>query len=220
MTLDQSYQAHQGQAILIPGGGTGNNGQCAQWADTVLHEVYGLPYIYTPGAIDWYLKTEQLGLSQKFDRVSDGSIKKGDFVVYGTGVGSEFGHIDVAAQDGTFKDYVGYDSNWGGKAFYNAQGFPILHTVHHNDSYNRFILGVLRLKGGTDMPLTAAQLDKLIKAFKHADPTSAELNDPNYKNNPGLAIDTFYNIWGLKGYNEDPNAAQAKLDEIKNIVNK
>lgn len=146
MTLEECYQQNEGQALLVPGGGAGNNGQCAQWADTVLHDVYGFPYVYTPGAIDWYLNAEQLGLAQYFDRVSDGSIKKGDFVIYGTGVGSIYGHIDVAAADGSFSAYAGYDSNWGGKAFRNSQGYPILHIVNHSDSYNQYILGVLRLK--------------------------------------------------------------------------
>lgn len=144
MTLAECYQQNQGQALLVPGGGVGNEGQCAQWADTVLHDVYGQPYVYTPGAIDWYLNAEALGLTQTFDRVSDGSIKKGDFVIYNTGVGSEYGHIDLAAEDGTFGAYVGYDSNWG--KVYNSKGQPILHTVNHADRYNAYILGVLRLK--------------------------------------------------------------------------
>lgn len=149
MTLDQCYQKYQGTSILVPGGGAGNNGQCAQWADTVLHEVYGLDYIYTPAAKDWWNKADALGLTQHFDKITDGSVKKGDFVVYNPINAIDVqGHIDTAAQDGNRNSYVGYDSNWGGLAFYK-NGYPILHTVTHADSYNKFILGSLRLKGGS-----------------------------------------------------------------------
>lgn len=166
MSLDDCYQVNAGQALLIPGGGTGNNGQCAQWADTVLHDVFGYDYIYTPAALDWYLNAEELGLTRYFDRVNDRTIKKGDFIIFGSGVGSMYGHIDAAAQDGTYSSFVAYDSNWGGKAYYNSEGYPILHTVNHNDRYNQYIIGVLRLKDqGDDMSkqsLTDAEARRLL----------------------------------------------------------
>lgn len=58
-----------------------------------------------------------------------------------------------------------------------------------------------------DDMLTPSQLDKLIKAFKGADPTSEELNNQTYMDNPGLAIDTFFNTWGLQllDQNNNPN---------------
>jgi hypothetical protein len=148
MDLDTCYNQHQGTAVLIPGGGAGNEGQCAQWADVVYHDVYGFPYVFTPSAKDWWENADNLGITQHFDKITDGSIKKGDFVVYGPlSAGDPWGHIDVACSDGTTTDFMAYDSNWGGAAFHNSQGNPILHQVHHADRFNQFILGSLRLKG-------------------------------------------------------------------------
>lgn len=53
---------------------------------------------------------------------------------------------------------------------------------------------------GADMPLTPQQQDKAIKMFKRADPTKEELNNPNYKSNPGLLIDTFWENGGKQAY--------------------
>lgn len=215
MTLLECYKRNEGQAILIPGGGAGNNGQCAQWADTVLHDVYGYAYVYTPGAIDWYIDAEALGLTRYFDRVSDGTIKTGDFVIFGSGVGSIYGHIDVAAQDGSFSSYVGYDSNWGGKAFYNAQGYPVLHTVNHNDSYNQYILGVLRLKGGNNT-VSAANINDLRIIFAYVVGNNGLGGRPNaligetdaaiqgwVGKDVGQALESFYNSAEAKDYREN-----------------
>lgn len=177
MTLSQCYQQNQGQALLTPGGGDGNNGQCVQWADTVLYEVYGLQYHYA-NAIDWWNNPGEL--LANFNQINDGSIAAGDFVIYGTGVGSKYGHIDVAAQDGNYSSYVGYDSNWGGSRYYNSAGFPILHEVVHNDTYNKYILGVLRLKGGNNMAdtskPTSTQVGKIYPTLVGRQPTQDELN--------------------------------------------
>lgn len=156
MPLDDVYKKYEGQSILIPGGGKGNNGQCVQWADAVLNEVYGLPYVYTPAALDWWYKADQLGLTQYFDKIPRSTpIKKGDFVIYDNigrnPAGGFFGHIDVAAQDGTIQDFTAYDSNWGGTAYYK-DGYPVLHTVRHNDVYNQYIVGYLRRKAGGHTP--------------------------------------------------------------------
>lgn len=76
------------------------------------------------------------------------------------------------------------------------------------------------MKGG-DMPLTQSQLDKLIKAFKGDEPTAGELNNPEYMSNPGKAIDTFFNTWGLElqRRNKDPQSApinkQTVLDYLQ-----
>jgi hypothetical protein len=158
--LDTCYTEHEGQAILVPGGGAGNEGQCAQWADTVYHDVYGLPYVYTPAAKDWWYNADSLGITQNFNKITDGSIKKGDFVVFNPLSSTDpQGHIDVAAQDGSTSSFVGYDSNWG--RVYNAQGLPILHTVNHNDRFNQFIIGSLRFKKDEEPMLNAGDVQNM-----------------------------------------------------------
>lgn len=152
-TLEETYNKYKGQAVLAPGGGAGNQGQCLQWSDIVLNEVYGLPFIYTPAALDWWVKAGSLGLTVHFNKIPAGSpVKKGDFVIYDARVGAPEGHIDVASNDGSYNDFTAYDSNWGGKAFYNSAGYPTLHEVRHNDKYNGFIVGYLRSKEANVLP--------------------------------------------------------------------
>lgn len=203
MTLDDSYQQHQGTAILVPGGGARNNGQCAQWADTVYHDVYGLPYIYTPAAKDWWYNADALGITQHFDKITDGSIKKGDFVVWNPlSLTDPEGHIDVASRDGNSSDFYAYDSNWDATHFHDTEGYPILHEVHHADNFNKFIIGVLRPKGATMIPLTQSNKDKLIKMAKRAEPTANELSDPTY-DDANRAINDFWVAWGATNYAKD-----------------
>lgn len=146
MNLHDCYSEHQGTSVLVPSGGAGNDGQCVQWADLVLHDVYGFDYVYTPGAIDWWNNFSSIPqLAINFDQITDGSIKVGDFVIYDGRVGSVYGHIDVASRDGSVHDFWAYDSNWGGSPF-KIDGYPVLHEVHHNDAYDNYILGSLRRK--------------------------------------------------------------------------
>lgn len=146
MTLSKCYQQNKGKSVLIPGGGKGNDGQCVQWADVVMKDVYELPYIYTPGAIDFWTKFEELGLDKNFDKIKAGSaIERGDYLIYDARVGSKYGHIDVASRDGVVYDFWAYDSNWGGVKDPKT-GYPILYEAHHNDKYNDYIVGYLRRK--------------------------------------------------------------------------
>lgn len=146
MTGKEWYQKHKGESILIPAGGKGNNGQCAQAADSYMKEVFGLPYIYTPAALDWWTKAPALGLTENFNKIPAGQpVLAGDYVIYDQRVGAREGHIDMASRDGTVKDFWAYDSNWGGDAF-KKNGYPVLHEVHHNDAYNNYIVGYLRRK--------------------------------------------------------------------------
>jgi len=59
---------------------------------------------------------------------------------------------------------------------------------------------VILNQGGGDMPLTLSQLDKLIKMSVNREPSAQELNNPAYLDNPGLAIDTFWENGGKQGY--------------------
>lgn len=135
LSLDACFAQNQGKALLVPGGGAGNEGQCVQWADTVLHDVYGLPYVYA-NAIDWWPLPQSL--AGKFVQVTDGSIKKGDFVIFNQKVGSVYGHIDVAMNDGSVNGFTGADSNWGGN--------KTVHLVNHSGQAG-YIIGALRPKG-------------------------------------------------------------------------
>lgn len=157
MTLDQSFAANQGQSLLIPGGGEANRGQCVMWADTVYHDVYNLSYVYA-NAIDWWNNADNLSITKSFDKITDGSIKKGDIVVFNQKVGSVYGHIDVAMEDGTFNQFLGADSNWGGN--------KTVHLVNHIGA--GYIIGALRSKSATqgDEPMVdAAHLNSLTQSY-------------------------------------------------------
>lgn len=138
MTLDDEFNKYQGQSVLVPGAAEADRGQCVQWADYVLFDVYGLPYVWA-NAIDFWNKFSSFDqLRENFNQITDGSIKKGDFVIFNQNVGSIYGHIDVAMADGTIDNFTGSDSNWGGN--------KTVHLVNHVG--RQYVIGSLRLKGG------------------------------------------------------------------------
>jgi hypothetical protein len=171
MTLNTWFATYQGKSLLVPGEPVSETGQCVQAADIALNLVYGLPYHYG-NAIDWWNYPGEL--VNNFNLINDGTIQKGDFVVYGTGVGSPFGHIDIALQNGSKSSYIGADSNWNKNL--------TVHTVNHNDQYNQYILGVLRNKSnnGGNMPdnsiPTSTQIGEEFQALAGRQPTQDELN--------------------------------------------
>lgn len=63
-------------------------------------------------------------------------------------------------------------------------------------------------KKGEDMPITSTQLDKLIKMSLNREPTAQELNNQDYMNNPGVAIDTFWENGGKQGYPPKPQGVK------------
>ncbi len=133
MTLDQCYATHQGQSVSVDGV-PANQGQCAQWSAVVIQEVYGLP-IFWGNAIDYW--NSPGWLLQYFDKITDGSVKEGDFVIFNSKVGSVYGHIDVAMNNGNTGSFTGADSNWGGN--------KTVHLVAHTNA--NYVLGSLRRKG-------------------------------------------------------------------------
>jgi hypothetical protein len=136
MTLDECYLKHRGTSVPSFDGNPADNGQCVAWALTVRTEVYELPVRYG-NAINWW--TTRGTDIDYFDYVpyTVGNYpKKGDFVVWGTEVGSQFGHIDSCAEDGNGSGFLGYDSNWS--------DVPVLKTIHHD--YSLGVLGYIRLK--------------------------------------------------------------------------
>lgn len=137
MTLSEAYTENQGEPILVPGGGEGNAGQCEQWADYVLYNVDGKPYLYTPGAINWWQNPTLAAEGFTFIPFAQGVYPQvGDFVIYGTGVGSQYGHVSVCAENGNSSGFVGYDSNW--------EDSGVLQTITHDYTYD--ILGYIRLE--------------------------------------------------------------------------
>lgn len=133
MTVDQWYNSRQGQSLLVPGAAEADRGQCVQAADYALNEIYGLAYVWA-NAIDWWNSAQVL---QNFDQITDGSVKKGDFVIFNSNVGSVYGHVDLAMADGTIDNLTGADSNWGGN--------KTVHLVNHVG--RQYVVGSLRLKG-------------------------------------------------------------------------
>lgn len=81
--------------------------------------------------------------------------------------------------------------------------------VYLHLSKNDFVTKGQALKGG-DMPITVDQVDKLIKMGLNREPTAEELANKDYQNNPGLAIDTFWNNGGQINYQNPPKPADAK----------
>lgn len=157
MTLQEAYNSNVGQSIPSPDGDPADAGQCVSWASYVLKNVYNHPYIYA-NAINWW---ENPGLTDKFDFIPYTSgvyPKTGDFVVWGSGVGSQYGHIDLCATDGNASGFTGYDSNW--------EDIPKLTTIQHNYAYG--ILGYIRLKGQkADIMNTGDVRNLYINLLKH-----------------------------------------------------
>lgn len=140
ISLDVWYQNNKG-ASLSADGVEANRGQCVQAMDFVLNQVFGLPYHYG-NAIDWFNSPGELLNNFRKINYSPGLYPlKGDFVIFNSGVGSKFGHIDACAADGNPVNYTGYDSNWGGD--------KTVHAVAHNYAY---VVGFLRYNGGNMKP--------------------------------------------------------------------
>lgn len=230
MSLDDCFNQHKGTAVLVPGGGAGNNGQCAQWADTVLHDVYGLPYVFTPAAKDWWYNFDSFPqLKGNFDKIPRGQpIKKGDFIFYDPlSANDPQGHVDVASKDSpNVNSFTAYDSNWDATNFYqviNGVKYPALHEVVHADGFNGKVIGYARKKGTNMKPQRLATAG-MIKDFAHSYGWEP---DANYlKNWVGQdAVDCWYDLSGqpavlnaVKAKYGGTSDADAKIAQIKAII--
>lgn len=205
MTPQNWFNQYQGTAISVDGI-KDNFGQCVQAVDSYLIQVFSLPEHYG-NAIDWWSNPGDL--LHNFDKITDGSIKAGDFIVYDARVGSVFGHIDVAAQDGTIPDFVTYDSNWDAKHFHDSNGYPTLHEVHHNDIYNTYILGSLRRKGSNmdTPPVNSGDVDNFWPAMTGHAPTDAD-----------HAVWDNGKDWKTFGYDKVWPEMQSMRDQINNLT--
>lgn len=176
MTINEWYLTRQGQSLLVPGASPADRGQCMQAWDYGLNEVYGLTYVWA-NAIDCWNNFENIPqLRDNFDKITDGSVRTGDTVVFNTTVGSVFGHIDWALQDGTTNDFIGADSNWSGD--------KTLHEVHHTRS--QYVLGSLRFKQGDTMTQEQAEkialYERLLSGLNEDDAKKYVANDVAYMN--------------------------------------
>jgi hypothetical protein len=171
-SLDEEFNQYQGQSVLVPGQPEYLRGECFMWFDFVLHDVYQLPYFYAEGAIDIW--NSPGWLLNHFDKITDGSIKKGDIVIFNQSVGSIYGHVDVAMQDGTVDSFQGSDQNWSGN--------KTVHLVNHTG--RQYVLGSLRLKG-SDMS-DIADLDFVRTVCVGFTDLQPETNQ-NFMNNVGLS---------------------------------
>lgn len=152
---DLLYQKYAGQSLGYDGI-PADVGECVQWVEYVLTDPqYG--YNLSPfwgNAIDWWDNFSGV-LSASFNKITDGSIKKGDIVIFNEKVGSNFGHIDMAMGDGTIDQFTGADQNWAGNR--------TVHLVNHVG--RQYVLGSLRLKGNTMSDLVNGDIDNLLKDF-------------------------------------------------------
>lgn len=176
MAPTQWLTNNKGKSILVPGGGAGNNGQCEQAVDSFIHDVLGIPYVYTPNASDFWTKFDQLGLGQYFDKVPRGQpILPNDIIIYDSRVGAPQGHIDAASRPGIITDFWAYDSNWGNVRDPKT-GYPILYEAHHADLYNNYVYGYLRIKEGGEAMLDASHQATLFVAYLGRLPQQAEVD--------------------------------------------
>lgn len=207
------YQSRKGQSLLVPGAKEADRGQCVQAADYALNEIYGLPYVWA-NAIDWWREFDAISqLKNNFDKVDNGIIQAGDFVVFNEKTGSIYGHIDIALQNGAFGDFMGADSNWGGN--------KTLHQVHHQGI--QYVIGALRPKINQG-ELTMADITTLLAAIEDVKQTElANRENLNVIEIAGrfedLKANTLAGFKRLEEQNEDLKkhilAVEAELAKVK-----
>lgn len=112
--------------------------QCVDLVKQYLNKVFGIKPGSWGNAKDYYEDyNSNKTLKANFTRIANTPEfvpKKGDIVVWGTGLGNKYGHIAIATGEGTTSYFYSYDLNWNGKT---------VKKVKH--TYKGF-LGVLRAK--------------------------------------------------------------------------
>lgn len=131
----------------------------------------------------------------------------GNYVfITGGGWESVYGHLQRFARPSgatvSEGEVIGFSNNTG------FSSGPHLHfgvrpiPFDRGNGYAGYIDPTNMLKKGGSMPITAGQQDKAIKMGLHREPTAAELNDPNWRNDPGLMIDALWANGGEGLYKE------------------
>lgn len=108
------------------------------------------------------------------------------------GVGNGFSFKSAVVTD------VNQDATNGKYVALNGDGARWVY-LHMSDN-SKVKVGQVLQGGTTEMPLTQGQLDKLIKMGKQDEPRADELNNKDWMNDPGLAVDAIYNGYGKHYY--------------------
>jgi len=154
-------------------------GECVSLIQQYLDKVYGIPFQPRGHAKDWITNGNVLSY---FDIV--GNPQAGDIGVTGPVTGNPYGHIFIYLSPTTILEQNGRVSRRVsvGAAYQGAT--------------------VLRHKGQGGDSMVIGQQDKLIKGMLGREPSPAELNDPMWRSNPGLAIDTLWENGGKQRFAE------------------
>lgn len=95
-------------------------------------------------------------------------------------------------------------------------GRHLHHVILQNGSYvyPPNLVNQEFIKEGEEMPITATQQDKAIKMGLRRPPSAAELNDTNWRNNPGLMIDALWANGGEISYNNKGTITQDAAEKL------
>lgn len=141
--------------------------QCVDLAKMYLDKVFEIKPKAWGNAKDYYENFNNLPLKSSFTRIANTANfvpKKGDIVVWGTGLGNKYGHIAIATGEGNTSQFYSYDLNWGSK---------VVHKVLHN--YKGF-LGVLR---PNDQTKIIERSDEAVRKYQNGSTEETVYADTN-----------------------------------------
>lgn len=176
--------------------------QCVDLAKMYLDKVFGIKPGAFGNAKDYYENFNKLPIKTSFTRIANTANfvpKKGDIVVWGTGLGNKYGHIAIATGEGNTSQFYSYDLNWGSK---------VVHKVLHN--YKGF-LGVLRPNNQTKI---IERGDEAVRKYQNGSTEETVYADTNCtikvgSLNPRESCDCF-------GIFNDKAMVRYKIDETNN----
>lgn len=176
--------------------------QCVDLAKMYLDKVFGIKPGAFGNAKDYYENFNKLPIKTSFTRIANTANfvpKKGDIVVWGTGLGNKYGHIAIATGEGNTSQFYSYDLNWGSK---------VVHKVLHN--YKGF-LGVLRPNNQTKI---IERSDEAVRKYQNGSTEETVYADTNCtikvgSLNPRESCDCF-------GIFNDKAMVRYKIDETNN----
>lgn len=152
MTYDEFVKKYMGKSIDYD---KAAGVQCVDIAQLYVDKVFGCPGIIYANGKDYYEKFENYKvLTNNFIKIKNTPTlipKKGDIVVWGTGLGNKWGHVAISTGEGNTNEFYSIDENWGQK---------LVHKVKHN--YKGF-LGVLRPKDQSKINSTKPKEQKYTK---------------------------------------------------------
>lgn len=174
MTIDEFIQRWDGKKV--------GDGQCGNLVRQYWIEIDKTsPPSYVSSKDYWFNPVPG------YNKVS--SPQKGDIAIYN-------GH-------GTFVD--GHSAIYYDGRVFEQNADPDGSPAHLFNRANTYLLGYLRKQGqGGNMPITTDQLYSLIRGITQREPTQAEVTNQKYLDDPGFAIDTFWNNSGKQLYENPP----------------